>query len=186
MSNDYEQWIRPIEGQMIHSIWRIVRDADDADDAMQAALETVWKRLPKVRRHPNPHALVLRICANAAYDLLRRRARRGWAVNAETRSDAVVDRSPSPRETLHEEEQMTALFGAIARLTRSQGVAVLMRFVQEQSYTDIAEALDAAKAPPGSTSTGGASGCTIFCPISHPPTQWRSLHERPSRTPHQD
>ena len=71
----YDDLIAPIEDRMIRSVWRIVRDADDADDAFQAALEKIWRRLETIRRHPNPRALILRICVNAAYDLLRKKAR---------------------------------------------------------------------------------------------------------------
>ncbi|MBZ5544338.1 MAG: hypothetical protein LAO07_11760, partial [Acidobacteriia bacterium] len=65
---EYERLIAPIEDRMIRSVWRIVRDPTDAEDALQDALLTVWKRWGPVRRHPNPHALALRICINAAHD----------------------------------------------------------------------------------------------------------------------
>ena len=69
-NSDYEDLIRPIEHQMIRSVWRIVADPGDAEDAFQDALAKVWKNWGRVRRHPNPHALILRMCANAAYDAL--------------------------------------------------------------------------------------------------------------------
>lgn len=141
MTDDYESLIRPIEQHMIRSVWRILRDADDADDAMQSALETVWKRLPRIRSHPNPHALILRICANAAYDQLRRKKRRGEISDADVHLERTTDDSPSALDMLHRKGQLAELFAAIGRLSRSQAVAILMRFIQEQSYAAIAEAL---------------------------------------------
>ena len=73
--NVYENLIGPIEQQMMRSVWRITRDPDDADDALQEALERIWTRLSRIQRHANPRALILRICVNAAYDVLRRNAR---------------------------------------------------------------------------------------------------------------
>jgi len=37
----YDRIMRPIEDCMIRSIWRIVRNAQDAEDAMQDSLLTV-------------------------------------------------------------------------------------------------------------------------------------------------
>jgi DNA-directed RNA polymerase specialized sigma24 family protein len=92
---EYERLIAPIEDRMIRSVWRIVRDPDDAEDAFQDALLMVWKRWGQVRRHPNPHALVLRICINAAHDMLRRRARRLKWLKAGPIPENIPDASPS-------------------------------------------------------------------------------------------
>jgi RNA polymerase sigma factor (sigma-70 family) len=131
---DYERLIQPIEDRMIRSVWRIVRDANDFDDAFQEALATIWKRLGRILRHPNPHALVLRICANAAYDVLRDRARHRQA--EPIRPDAVLA-ADLPADHERQEE----ILGAIARLPRRQAESALMRFSQELSYKDIAEAI---------------------------------------------
>ena len=44
----YQRIIQPLEEQMIRSIWRIVRNADDADDVLQDALAVIWKRLDRI------------------------------------------------------------------------------------------------------------------------------------------
>ena len=54
--SDYERLISPIEDKMIGCVWRIVRDPDDADDAFQEAMATIWRRWDVVLRHPNPQA----------------------------------------------------------------------------------------------------------------------------------
>ena len=74
---EYWRVIAPIEDRMMRAVWRITRDPADAEDAFQDALLTLWKRWDRIQAHPNPHALVLHICINAAHDVLRRRAREG-------------------------------------------------------------------------------------------------------------
>lgn len=139
--SEYDSLIKPIEDKMIRSVWRIVHDADDFEDAFQEALATVWKRMDKVRRHPNPQALILRICVNAAYDVLRKKARLRRREALEEIPDHFPDRSPSTVDRLASEGDQQEILAAIGRLPRSQAEAVLMRFVQEMSYPEIAQAL---------------------------------------------
>ncbi len=134
---DYERLILPIEERMTRSVWRILRDPDRADDALQDALATIWRRLDRIRRHPNPTALILRICANSAYNLLRRRrVRRSAPLPPTLESD-----DPSAADRAAGRELRDEVIAAVGRLPRKQALAVLMRVVQEQSYADIAAAL---------------------------------------------
>lgn len=143
-NNDYERFIRPIEDRMMRSVWRVLGDPDEAEDALQEALATIWKRLGRIRRHPNPHALILRICANAAYDALRRRTRRRHAF-VPVPGD-LEDDSRSAAEEVIGREQRDEVLRAVGRLSRKQAAAILMRAVQEQSYRNIAQALGCSEA----------------------------------------
>jgi Sigma-70 region 2 len=53
----YERFIEPIEDRMIRSVWRITRNAQDAEDAMQTALLVMWKRRDRVAGHAAPPAI---------------------------------------------------------------------------------------------------------------------------------
>ncbi len=135
----YEALIRPIEHRMVRTIWRITQDPEDAEEAMQEALSVLWRRWDRVCRHPNPQALILRICINAGYDALRRRARR--RKSEQLQRPAGEGTAPSPADALALREQESAVFQAIAQLSRNQAAAVIMRLVHGLPYTDIAESL---------------------------------------------
>ena len=136
---DYERLIKPIEDKMIRSIWSVTQDADEAEEAFQEALSVIWRKLDRVRRHANPQALVLRICLNSAYDVLRRKIRRR---RRETRAGFEWPaRVPTPADALVSRECESAIFRAIAKLSRNQAAAVTMRLVQGQSYAEIARIL---------------------------------------------
>ena len=126
---------------MLSSIWRIVRDREDAQDALQEALAIVWQRLDRIRAHPNPHALILKICADAAYDALRRKLRLRRNETAAPAEENLRDSSPLVSEVLDGRDRIAEVFGAIAELPRNQARAILMRCIQEQSYESIAQAL---------------------------------------------
>ena len=98
----YDALIGPIQDQMLRSIWRIARVAEDAEDALQEALIVIWKRRARIERHPNPQAFILRICVNCACDVLRARLRRRARETALVEPDAVCGTLCSLDQELHD------------------------------------------------------------------------------------
>ncbi|MBC8355222.1 MAG: RNA polymerase sigma factor [Planctomycetes bacterium] len=142
----YDRILRPIEDRMIQSIWRIVRNSQDAEDALQNALVTIWKRWDRVTQHPCPEALVLKMCADAAYDLTRRKVRDRKRNEPADAAEEPADKATSPTEGAINEELHFEVTTAIHRLPRQQAIAVLMRVIQGQSYQDVATALECSEA----------------------------------------
>lgn len=137
----YEELIAPIEHRMMQSIWRIVRNPETAEDVLQEALTIIWRRLERIRSHPNPHAFILKICVNAAYDSLRKHMR-----HRQKESRDELDQLPSPPgsdsiDELARKRTEAEILTAIGRLTRKQALAVLMRIIQGEPYDAIAEVL---------------------------------------------
>jgi RNA polymerase sigma factor (sigma-70 family) len=142
----YEQVIEPIEDRMIRAAWRITHNAQDAEDAMQNALLTVWKRRRRIGRHPNPQALVLRICIDAACDLARRRARHRRKTDPRGTVSQIEDGGPLPWEVVSEQELCREILTAIHRLSRYQAVAITLCVFEELPYDQIAAAMSCTEA----------------------------------------
>ena len=138
---DYERLIRPIERQMMRCVWRITHHEDDADDALQEALTRVWQQLPRVRAHPNPSALILRICSHAACDIVRRASRRSRNVSLSDTAEVAAPASDAAGLIVNRERR-DELTAAIARLPEQQSAAIAMRFLLSCSYEQIAQALE--------------------------------------------
>jgi RNA polymerase sigma factor (sigma-70 family) len=138
-----ESIIGPLEDRMIGSIWRIVRDEHDAQDAMQDALATIWKQWRRVERHVAPQALVLKICVQAAYDVARRRNRQRRKI--EPAPAEPIDLAPSAAEELSQRETYAAVIDALARLSSQQAVAFSLRVFDELPYDQVAAALGCAE-----------------------------------------
>jgi len=141
-TDDYDSLIQPIAGALMKSVYRVLQDSHDAEDAFQEGLAKAWINLVKIRRHPNPHALILRIFANVAYDALRKRIRRMRREDAKPVSESQgrsVESPPCPVDRAR-------VLEAMARLPRRQAEVLLMRVVQEQSYEAIAKALGCSEA----------------------------------------
>jgi RNA polymerase sigma factor (sigma-70 family) len=138
----YEQLIAPVESQMMRSIWRIVRNQEAAEDTMQEALTIIWKKLDRICGHPNPHAFILKICVNAAYDTLRRTRRIRQREKSSKIQEFAAGSEADGYERLEKKNAEVEIMDAIRRLPRKQALAVLMRIVQGQSYDSIAQVLD--------------------------------------------
>ena len=137
----YNELIAPVEQRMMRTVTRITRDPDDAADAFQNAVTFIWKNLRKVHRHPNPHAYILSVCASAAYDVLRQKLRRRHAPIPDS-GRLAASAGSGPERAVMDAERERILLAAIASLPRNQAQAVLLRIVEEESFENIAEALN--------------------------------------------
>jgi RNA polymerase sigma-70 factor (ECF subfamily) len=136
----YETLIAPIEKRMMRAVARIVRDPDDMADAFQNALALVWRDIPRIQRHPNPHAYILRLCANASYDLLRKRARlRRREVSVQ--EDFLADMPGAGLPEAIQREGIRAIMDAILQLSPNQAEAFYMREIEGFSFEEIAQAI---------------------------------------------
>lgn len=139
--SSYDALVRPIEDQMLRSIWRITRVAEDAEDALQESLVIIWKRRTRIERHPRPRALMLRICVNCACDVLRSRLRRGSRETPLADADALHAKDCLVAERLHREELREDIARALVQLPSRQATAVVMRDILELPYDEIGAAL---------------------------------------------
>jgi RNA polymerase sigma-70 factor (ECF subfamily) len=138
----YDELIAPLEARMTRSIWRIVRNADLAEDSLQDALAVIWKKRLQIARHPNPTALILKICLSAAYDSLRRLERTRRQTDLSQLADVPAPRDHDADRDLKERELEEHVQRAIRRLPRKRALAVMMRLIQEEPVEAIAQALD--------------------------------------------
>jgi RNA polymerase sigma-70 factor (ECF subfamily) len=138
---DYDVLVRPMEGRMMRSIWRIVREREAAEDALQDALTVVWKKRDAVARHPKPEALILRIAVSAAYDAVRKNRRRLRHEIPGLPDERVDDTATPVAKGIEDKGLRAAIMGAIGRLPERQATAVLLHIVEELSYEDIARAM---------------------------------------------
>jgi RNA polymerase sigma-70 factor (ECF subfamily) len=138
----YERIIGPIEHRMIRSIWRITRNVQDSEDAMQDALVRIWKSRNRIAAHASPQGLILRICIDAACDLARRRTRHRRRKEPQGQDGQEMDTSPPVWEELAHQELVGEVFAAIEKLSRRQAVAFTLRVLEDLPYDQVAAAMD--------------------------------------------
>jgi RNA polymerase sigma-70 factor (ECF subfamily) len=122
--------------QAVRSAVRIVGDPGVAEEIAQEAFVRAFDRWRAVRAHPAPEAWVLRVTINLALDTVRRKA-----------PDFVA---PEP---VHIDEMVVnsvVLRDALARLSRKQRAALVLRYFAGYQEVEIAAALNTS---PGTVKT---------------------------------
>lgn len=118
----YDELIAPLEATMMRSIWQVVRNADLAEDCLQDALAVVWKKRFQIRLHPNPRALILKICLNAACDSLRRLERMRRQTDLSRLDNAPAPTGHNADRDLEEREIEESAIGNKRRAKRNANI----------------------------------------------------------------
>ena len=115
---------------------RILRDADLADDAVQAALITAWRELRTLRDPDRFEPWLHRILTNECYAEARRRRR--WSADVHV---LAPGRSSEPGEilTVNDRDQLDRAF---RRLTLEQRAVLVFHHYVGLPLTEVAERLD--------------------------------------------
>ena len=71
----FDQLIDRDLGMLRTAAYRILGNAFDADEAIQQALLTAWRKFDSFRHHAKPSSWLYRITVNSSYDMLRRKQR---------------------------------------------------------------------------------------------------------------
>jgi len=122
---------------------RMVLSPQGADDAVQNALLAIVRGLPKFDGRSSLSTWVHRIATNAAIDEIRRVRRRPSAADptvlaATEEADPQTDRTADVAERL---DQSSAVAGALARLPHEFRIVLVLRYVSDLDYSEIAEIL---------------------------------------------
>lgn len=129
---DFDTWVVARGPALLRFAYLVTRDSDTAQDAVQEALASACARWARISRTDDPEAYVRRMVANAHISWWRRFGRRESPV-AEVRLDGPVDGSRLPEHD--------AAWQLCATLPRKQRAAVVLRFYEDRSYSEIAEIL---------------------------------------------
>lgn len=137
----YKRLIKPIETQMISVIARIVPNSDDAMDVLHNALAVIWSKLDKIDKLMNPHAYILRICVNHAYDAVRKAKVRRLHESKVYPQQCKAFENECTNENV-DEQMLTYVYEAIRKLSRRQAKCFLLRTVDNFSFLEIADILE--------------------------------------------
>lgn len=129
------QVLKQLEVSMYRTAYYLLGNEQDALDATQEALLKVYKHLPTYKGDAMIHTWSQRIVTNVCMDMFRKRKR-----VVLMREDLRHEDAKASRE-VESGAMMTDLKQAISRLPEVQQTAVVLRYIQEYNYQEIAEAM---------------------------------------------
>jgi RNA polymerase sigma-70 factor (ECF subfamily) len=127
--------VRSVADRLFAVAWRVIRDADAAEDAVQAALIAAWDDLPVLRDPARFEAWAYRLTVRAAVREARRLRRPGGAVRL-LDPDGGVD--PDPAGAMADRDEVTRGF---AGLTPEHRAILVLRYYVGLTIPEIAESL---------------------------------------------
>lgn len=119
--------------------YRMCGNAYDADEAAQEAFVAAWRALPNFRGDAKFSTWLYRLTTNAAIDVMRREKRHQTVGDGEMID--LADDADSPQETVERTEQQEAVQKALATLSEEYREVLLLRYMEELDYAEIAEVL---------------------------------------------
>lgn len=133
--------------RIYHTVFRILRNADDAEDAVQRSFQRAFTNLGKFRGDSAFSTWMTRIAVNEALMMLRQRRSSIRVVednsSGEHESSAIdlADERPTPEEILFENEIRDVVTEAVSRLRESLRVVVVLRELQGLTSAETARRL---------------------------------------------
>ena len=131
-------------GRVFNTALRVVNDRNEAEDILQEVFILLFRKIQRFRARANFSSWVYRITVNASLDHLRRRRRIPTPGAPATLLDAPEDVGPLslPEQAAALQDLNGDVEQALGRLSDKLRVVVVLRYLEGQSYADIAEILE--------------------------------------------
>jgi RNA polymerase sigma-70 factor (ECF subfamily) len=159
----FDALARTVGDRCMAIAFRILRDADKAEDAVQAALITAWRQLRSLRDPSRFEAWLHRILTHECYA----EARRGRRMRADVRLLPFPQADTGGLLTVNDRDQLDRAF---RRLTLEQRTVLVFRYYLDLPVTEVAERI-------------GVPVGTVKSRLHHATAAMRASLEADSRTP---
>lgn len=140
-----EQWYARIVGDYYRFLYAtaypIVRNAADAEDAVQTAVLNGYKRLNALKDERAIVSWMAMIVRNAALDVVRKRKRTAGGAGAADAEEIQIAADEADERYQMDEDQRAIVFDAVAELPESQAAVITLRHVEGLEIAELAERL---------------------------------------------
>jgi RNA polymerase sigma-70 factor (sigma-E family) len=143
---EFEDFVVARSGQLRRVAYLVVRDWQHAEDVVQTALVSLYGAWPRVRRREAVNAYARRAVVNAAISWMRKK--RPEVLTAQVSDRAGHEPPPYDAE----------LVDALKQLTPAQAAVVALRYLEDMSIADVAEALGISEGTVKSQSSRALAG----------------------------
>lgn len=146
----YTELMRRYRKSVYHTLLKMVKNPDDAEDLTIEAFAKAFKNLPKFKKDYTFSTWLFRIATNNCIDFIRKKKLETLSINNTINSDSgdsmtieIKDDKLDPQEETIREQKIDLIRAIVKLLPRKYQRLVNMRYFDELSYEEIAERLDA-------------------------------------------
>jgi len=143
----FDELVNLYQPRMLRTALRILRNMDDAEDAVQQAFVAAWKNLDKFRGDSSFSTWITRITLNEALTAMRRRKHQFVQLNessadqAETFSPLHVSGGEDPEQSILRREREQLLRGSLDSVKPGYREAMQLRLLEDLSLEEISRRL---------------------------------------------
>jgi RNA polymerase sigma-70 factor (ECF subfamily) len=147
---DFDQLMRLHQRRIYRLLLGMLRDPEAADSLTQECFLRAWRKRSSFRGEAAIGTWLVRIAVNLARDHARNRRLAFWrqlfaapAQNDDARAQAerLPSRQAGPEQALVARQELDAVWSVVQALPQQQKAVFLLRFVEEMSLEEIAQAL---------------------------------------------
>ena len=135
----YTDLVRRYQDRVHRFVLRMVGSREEALELTQEAFIKAWQALPEWRPQAAFSTWLFRIASNLAMDALRRRKTVQFVPLDE--EVEIAESAPAPDAQLLSKQRLRVLEQALAGLPAEQREVILLRDIEDMSYTEMAGAL---------------------------------------------
>lgn len=117
--------------------WRLLNDADEAEDVAQEAFIRILKAAPRYRPEAAFSTYLYRIVTRLCLDRLEKKRPDYMDFPPES-----ISSEPDPSETLGKKETADSVRGMLNKLPSRQRTAIILRYYENLSYREISEVMN--------------------------------------------
>jgi RNA polymerase sigma-70 factor (ECF subfamily) len=123
--------------KLYYHAYRILRDRESSEDAVQEVFIRLWKMKTKIKEYESIDALSVMILKNYCIDQLRKKK----YVESDDRNSisSLYDTEPSPQDKLESNEKSAIIMKIIDELPESYREIIMLRDIEELSYEEISD-----------------------------------------------
>lgn len=139
--------ISPYTGQLLNYAFRMLKNHEDAEDALQEAYLKIYNSLNKFEGNSSFKTWIYRIVTNVCLDMLRKQKRNSTTTLSITDEDGehellLPDDTYMPERIAQKNAALDALQKALSSLNDEHRAIITLRDIDGFSYEEIADAMN--------------------------------------------
>ncbi len=136
----FKKHILPLHQKLFHYACLLLKDKNEAEDAVQEVCLKLWKIRDTLEIYANVEAFAIKVTRNWCLDRLK--AKKPMYVESYLSFNQQTENDFDPLMRLELNEKMNFLFSIMDKLPEQQRMIVQLRDIEEREFEEIAEIME--------------------------------------------